>query len=325
MDLHALPKVRDSWSFLYAEHCRVEQDDKAIALHDKRGRTPVPCATLTTLMLGPGTSITHAAMRALAENGCMVVWCGEDNVRFYALGMGETRSAANLLHQARMWADPALHAQVVRRLYEIRFEEPLPADLTLRQIRGREGMRVRKAYADASASSGVAWHGRSYQRGAWHRADHVNRALSTANSYLYGVCHAAIVSAGFSPALGFIHTGKMLSFVYDVADLYKTAVSVPAAFRAAAQGSMGMSRRVREYCREAFTETRLLERIIPDIQLALGIAGTADERDPLMDAEGMQPGSLWGEDGFGAPGGRNYAGDSAWGPDAPPSRGGGGL
>lgn len=179
MDLHTLPKVRDSWSFLYAEHCRIEQEDKAIAIHDKRGRTPVPCASLTTLVLGPGTTITHAAVRALAANGCLVVWSGEDNVRFYALGMGETRSAANMLHQARMWADQTLHLQVVRRLYEIRFEEPLPRSLTLRQIRGREGMRVRKAYADASAATGVPWQGRSYRAGKWHQADYVNRALSS--------------------------------------------------------------------------------------------------------------------------------------------------
>jgi CRISPR-associated protein Cas1 len=238
----------------------------------------------------------------------MVVWCGEDNVRFYALGMGETRSAANLLHQARMWADPVLHAQVVRRLYEMRFEEPLPPDLTLRQVRGREGMRVRKAYADASVATGVPWHGRSYERGAWHRADPVNRALSAAHSYLYGVCHAAIVSAGFSPALGFVHTGKMLSFVYDVADLYKTSVTVPAAFRAAAEGSSGLNWRVRKACREAFVETRLLAKVIPDIQLALGISRSFEERDALFDHEEMQPGGLWDPDSAPVPGGVSYAG-----------------
>lgn len=197
MDLHTLPKVRDSWSFLYVEHGRIEQEAQAIAIHDMRGKTPVPCASLTTLMLGPGTSITHAAIKALADNGCLTIWAGEDGIRFYAQGMGETRSAANLLHQARMWADPAKHLEVVRRLYEIRFQEPVPASATLSQIRGREGMRVRRAYADVSAETGVPWRGRSYKRGQWRRTDSVNRALSSANSCLYGVCHAAIVSAGF--------------------------------------------------------------------------------------------------------------------------------
>src|SRR5579875_2210455 len=220
-DLHTLPKVRDSWSYLYVEHCRVDQEGKAIVLHDAEGRTPVPCAALTLLMLGPGTSITHAAIRTLAENGCLVMWTGEGAVRFYAVGMGETRSARHLLEQARRWADPILRLAVVRRMYSMRFPEPLDDYLSLQQIRGREGIRVREAYARASRATGVPWKGRSYQRDQWGSTDPINRALSAANSCLYGVCHAAIVSAGFSPALGFIHTGKMLSFVYDIADLYK--------------------------------------------------------------------------------------------------------
>ncbi len=305
-DLHLLPRVRDSWSFLYVEHCRIDQEDKAIAIQDKRGKTPVPCATLTTLMLGPGTTITHAAVRALADNGCLVAWTGEESIRFYAQGMGETRSAANLLFQARLWADPVQHLQVVRRLYEIRFEEGLPGAFSLQQIRGREGLRVRRAYEDASRSTGVAWGGRSYTRGEWTKASPVNRALSAANSYLYGVCHAAIVSAGFSPALGFIHTGKMLSFVYDVADLYKTGITIPVAFKAASEGSLGLDRRVRSLCRDAFRDTRLLGRIIPDIQRALGMTGNQGEQADSFDGPDMDVGDLWDEPSARARGGVNY-------------------
>ncbi|MCZ2079099.1 MAG: type I-E CRISPR-associated endonuclease Cas1e [Bryobacterales bacterium] len=221
-DLHLLPKIRDSWSYLYVEHCRIDQEYRAIAIHDAGGKTPVPCAVLTLLMLGPGTTITHAAVRTLAENGCLVMWCGEEAVRFYAVGMGETRSSRRLIAQARQWADPASRLAVVVRMYRMRFNESVPDDLTLDQLRGREGIRVRQAYATASRETGIAWEGRSYRSTNWRSADPVNRALSCANSCLYGLCHAAIVSAGFSPTLGFIHTGKMLSFVYDIADLYKT-------------------------------------------------------------------------------------------------------
>src|SRR4051812_33605887 len=112
-DLHLLPKIRDSWSYLYVEHCRVDQESKAIAIHDAAGKTPVPCAMLTLLMLGPGTSITHAAIRTLAENGCLVMWCGEESVRFYAVGLGETRSSRNLLAQARIWVDESSRLAVV--------------------------------------------------------------------------------------------------------------------------------------------------------------------------------------------------------------------
>ena len=145
-DLHALPKVRDSWSYVYVEHCRVDQEDHAIAIHDTDGKVPVPCATLSLLMLGPGTRITHAAIRTLAENGCLVFWTGEESVRFYALGMGETRSARNLLRQARLCSDSKLRLEVVVRMYRMRFKESLDNALTLQQIRGKEGIETRGVF-----------------------------------------------------------------------------------------------------------------------------------------------------------------------------------
>lgn len=297
-DLHLLPKVRDSWSYLYVEHCRIDQEAKAIAVRDARGKVPVPCAALTLLMLGPGTSITHAAIRALAENGCLVMWTGEQGVRFYAQGMGETRSARNLLRQARLWADPELHLQVVIRMYRMRFEEPIEDGLTLRQIRGKEGIRVREAYARASRETGVAWSGRAYRRDRWEVADPVNRALSCASSCLYGVCHAAIVAAGYSPALGFLHTGKMLSFVYDVADLYKVHLTIPAAFQAVAEGTVKLESRVRQTCRDLFHQHKLLQRIVPDIEYAISVDGQPyTERSPDFDMDAALPGELWDLDG----------------------------
>ncbi|MGH9944483.1 MAG: type I-E CRISPR-associated endonuclease Cas1e [Pyrinomonadaceae bacterium] len=309
-DLHVLPKVRDSLSYLYVEHCKVEQEDKAIALHDANGRTPVPCAGLTTLMIGPGTTITHAAVRALAENGCLVLWTGEMGVRFYAQGMGETRAARNLLRQARLSTNATARLQVVRQMYEMRFPEPLDPALTLQQIRGCEGIRVRESYARASRETGVKWAGRSYRRDSWAAADPVNRALSAANSCLYGVCHAAIVSAGYSPALGFIHTGKMLSFVYDVADLYKAEMTIPLSFRAAKEGDEDIEGRVRRACRDAFHAGRLLQRVVPDIERALGVPLPAGE-DEMFDAEDALPGGLWDPEKGAAEGGVNWAGESA--------------
>ncbi len=220
-NLHALPKVRDSFSYLYVEHARIDRDEKAISITDARGCFPVPCANLTTLMIGPGTSVTHAAVQTLVDNGTLVLWTGEQGVRFYAQGMGETRAARNLLKQAWLSTHEDYRLRVVRKMYEMRFAEQLDVGLTLQQVRGREGIRMRETYAQASRETGVEWTGRSYKRDSWMDADPVNRALSAANSCLYGICQAAIVSAGYSPALGFIHTGKMLSFVYDIGDLYK--------------------------------------------------------------------------------------------------------
>lgn len=310
-DLHTLPKVRDSLSYLYVEHCKIDQEDKAIALHDVDGKTSVPCASLTLLMLGPGTNITHAAIRALADNGCLVLWGGEEGVRMYAQGMGETRSATNLLRQARLCSDPDLRLRVVLRMYELRFDEPIDEDLTLQQIRGREGMRVRATYARESKRTGVVWQGRTYNAAQWNASDPINKALSCANSCLYGVCHAAIVSAGYSPALGFIHTGKMLSFVYDVADLYKTSITIPVAFTAVAEGTDNLERRVRQTCRDVFRSERLLQRVIPDLDWVLGV--DQDEmagRGIDFDVTDATPGGLWDNKLGEVAGGINRADDA---------------
>jgi len=291
-DLHILPKVRDSWSYLYVEHARIDQDAKAIAVHDLDGRTPVPCASLNLLLLGPGTTITHAAIRAIADSGCLVGWSGEEGVRFYAQGLGETRSSRALQHQARLWANSKTRLDVVVRMYRYRFSDPLDPGLTLQQIRGKEGIRVREAYARASRQYGVPWEGRSYRRDDWRNADPVNRALSCANSCLYGICHAAIVAAGYSPALGFIHTGKMLSFVYDIADLYKADLTIPAAFAAAAGGNDQLEGRVRRGLRDTFHRSRLLPRIVGDMQALFHLPADPDS-DEGYDADAAMPGGLW--------------------------------
>jgi CRISPR-associated protein Cas1 len=290
-DLHQLPKFRDALSFLYLEHVRIEQEEKSIAFWDANGKTPVPVAGLSVLMLGPGTNITHAAIRALADNNCLVVWCGEQNVRFYAFGMGGTRSARGILRQAELASDEGKRLDVVMRMYRMRFREKLPPNLTVQELRGREGIRVREAYARASRETGVPWSGRSYERSDWRSADPVNRALSCANSCLYGLCHAAILSAGYSPALGFIHTGKQLSFVYDVADLYKVDITIPVAFQAATEGEDDLERRVRLRCRDMFRESHLVQRVVPDIRTALGETEEPAQFEP--DSDPALPTDLW--------------------------------
>ncbi len=305
-DLHILPKVRDSWSYLYIEHAHIDQEDKGICVHDARGRVHVPCASLHLLLLGPGTTVTHAAIATIAASGCVVGWTGEQQVRFYATGLGETRSSSRLLRQASLWADPAQRLRVVRRMYEMRFPDGLPAELTLRQIRGKEGARVRAAYAEASRRFGVPWGGRDYDRDSWDAADPLNRALSAANSTLYGVCHAAIVAAGYSPGLGFVHTGKMLSFVYDVADLYKVEITVPAAFMGVAEGEARLEARVRHRCRDLFVERELLGRILADLDRLLGPAQDSPTPESV-DADPAQPGDLWDPAGA-VEGGRNFEG-----------------
>jgi len=291
-DLHELPKFGDKLSYLYVEHAAVDKHEKAIALHAESGSTAVPAAALATLILGPGTRITHAAIRVLAENNCLVIWVGEHGVRFYAQGLGGARHSRNLIRQARLVSNDVTRLQVVIRMYVRRFNEPVDAGITIQQLRGKEGVRVREAYAQASRETGVPWTGRSYKRDKWDEADPVNRALSAGNACLYGLVHAAILSAGYSPALGFIHTGKQLSFVYDIADLYKVDHIVPIAFRAAAEGGGDIERRVRIACRDLFRSSRLIERILPDIRQVLDVPEEAEEEDEFA-RDAARPSEWW--------------------------------
>lgn len=325
-DLHELPKLRDGLGYLYVEHGRIERSQKAVEFIDKAGRTHIPAAALAVLLLGPGTAITHEAIKTLADNGCLVNWCGEEGVRFYAQGVGETRKGYKLIRQAELVSDPYKRLQVVRRMYEARFDEELDQSLTLEQIRGKEGARVRQAYAEASREFRIPWYGRNYNRQSWGSSDPINRALSAANACLNSLCHAAIVSAGYSPGLGFIHTGKQLSFVYDIADLYKTRLTVPLAFRLTAESVLKLETRIRHACRDIFYAYRLLGRIIADIEgllnltrpftglkgFSASISGMNDDAfNPDMlneldyDSDPALPGVLWSPKGP-LPGGINY-------------------
>jgi CRISPR-associated protein Cas1 len=270
-----LPKFADRWTHLYLEHGRLDKDAASLAFHDAAGKVPVPIDQLSVVLLGPGTTVTHAAMRLLADNNCLVAWVGEAGVRLYAHSTGGTFGARRLLRQAELYADRATRGEVVRRMYQMRFAETISPEMSVEQVRGMEGARVRQAYARLAEEYGVEWHGRSYDQDNWSAGDPLNRALSAANSCLYGICHAAILSAGYSPAIGFIHTGRMLSFVYDVADLYKTEITVPLAFRIASEGTAELERRVRLAARDLFHEARLMQRILPDI------AEVLDARDDL--------------------------------------------
>ena len=303
--LRQLPFVRDSLSFLYVEHARIEQDASAIAIIDKQGRTPVPCASLLTLVLGPGTTVTHAAIKAMANNGCQVAWVGEGMTRFYAHGSGETMSSRNLLRQATCWGDPGLHLEVALRMYEMRFGERPKAASSMDSLRGQEGLRVRKAYETEARRHNVAWKGRFYEAQKWETMDTANRALSMANAHLYAVCRSAIVSMGYSTGLGFIHSGHILAFVHDIADMYKLRYIIPLAFAQASSGDEDLDHRVRRACRTVFVESDLVGRIAEDLSALFDIA-EVDTREKasiwLWDPEreavpaGVNYGREWGYD-----------------------------
>jgi CRISP-associated protein Cas1 len=304
-NLRALARYSDSLSHVYLEHAVVEQEGHSIAAFTPDGRITLPAANLSSVVLGPGTRITHAAIKTLADCGAVIAWTGGEGLRFYASGQAKTRLSQGIEQQARYWADPDLHLQVVRRMYQCRFSDSLPASLSLQQIRGKEGVRVRDTYQHLAKVYGVPWHGRSYDRSSWESADPVNKGLSAANSALYAIVLAGLHSLGYSPALGFVHTGKQLSFVYDVADLVKTETSIPAAFEAATAGDYQVESRARRILRDRCCHNRIQDRLTKIVP-ALFSSSLADAELDCQD----EVGSLW--DGQGTiPGGMQYGRDDS--------------
>lgn len=265
-----LPRVSDRISFIYADHAIIEQDTSSIVLVRKDGKVPVPISQFSCLLIGPGTTITHAAIKALADNECTVFWCGEQGRVLYSAGRPKAAHSQNLLRQAALCVDEEAHMAVVRNMYALRFGDKDLASTSLAQLRGIEGARMRKLYQDMSEKFGVEWHGRSYKPGNIQASDTVNQLLTIGNSYLYAICEACICALGYSPALGFIHTGRMLSFVYDVADLYKGSITIPAAFESAASGKVDRSA-FRSLLRKYIVESKLLKSISDDITRILSV------------------------------------------------------
>lgn len=282
-----LTRFDDRLSYLYLEKGHIEQNEKSVAYVNESQFVPIPVADLALLMLGPGTTITHRAICNLADCNCTVVWCGEEGTRFYCHGRGATHFSANLLRQIAVACDPVGRLDVVRRMYEKRFGEAVAPGTSIEAIRGKEGYRVRSAYQRAALEFGVEWQGRNYDPQDWSGGDPLNKALSAASACLNGLVQAGIVSAGYSAAVGFIHTGKMMSFVYDVADLYKVDLLVPLAFKVVSTSPSDVERRVRAACRVQLYEHRILERILPDIREVLD-GGNDLGSSPVQPAGGSE-------------------------------------
>lgn len=267
--LKPLP-MKDRISMIFIQYGQIDVLDGAFVVIDQTGvRTHIPVGSVACIMLEPGTRVSHAAVHLASTVGTLLVWIGEAGVRVYASGQPGGARADRLLYQAKLALDEELRLKVVRKMYEMRFQERAPARRSVEQLRGIEGARVRGLYRLLAKQYGVEWTTRNYDRREWDAADLPNRCVSAATSCLYGITEAAVLAAGYAPAVGFIHTGKPLSFVYDVADLFKFETVIPIAFKVAAQSPRYPERVVRLACRDIFRSTKLLDRIIPTIEEAL--------------------------------------------------------
>lgn len=287
-DLQALPQIRDRMTFLYLERCTIGRQDGAITVTEERGCVHVPAASISVLLLGPGTRITHRGMELIGDSGVSVVWVGEKGVRYYASGRPLTHRAGLLIRQAALVSNMRSHLNVAKKMYQMRFPDEDVSGLTMQQLRGREGARVRGIYRQQSAKWNVPWNGRQYDPEDYASGDAVNQALSAGHACLYGLAHAVIAALGCSPGLGFVHVGHESSFVYDIADLYKAETTIPVAFEIAAQEVDDVGAAVRRRMRDEMAKQHILERMTKDIQILLSA-----EEEPL-EADVVR---LWDENG----------------------------
>lgn len=266
--------MKDRVSVIFVDKGNLDVLDGAFVVVDKNGvRTHIPVGGVACLMLEPGSRVSHAAVVLAARVGCLLVWVGDGGVRLYASGQPGGARADRLLYQAKLALDDTARLKVVRKMYAIRFKEEPPERRSVEQLRGIEGVRVRKMYELLARQYGVTWKSRNYDYTEWESGDVPNRCLSSATACLYGICEAAILAAGYAPAVGFIHTGKPQSFVYDIADVFKFDTVVPVAFRIAAKKPNNPEREVRIACRDVFRQSKILARIIPTIEEILHAGG----------------------------------------------------
>ncbi len=279
--------VKDRNSMIFVGMGRIDVKDGAFVVIDEVNgeRMHIPVGSVVCIMLEPGTRVSHPAVKLAAQVGTLLIWVGEAGVRLYAAGQPGGARSDKLLYQAKLALDENLRLKVVRKMFELRFGEPAPERRSVDQLRGIEGARVRKTYELLAKQYGVEWRGRRYDPKDWEKGDVVNQCISAATSCLYGVTEAAILAAGYAPAIGFIHSGKPLSFVYDIADIIKFESVVPEAFKIASKHPRSPDREVRIACRNIFRETKLLNRLIPLIEEVL----SAGEITPPEAPEDSQP------------------------------------
>ena len=278
--LRELPKISDRVSFIYVEHAKINRVDSAITVLDSRGTVRIPAAMIGVLLLGPGTDISHRAVELIGDTGTSMVWVGERGVRQYAHGRSLAHSTKFLEKQAKLFSNSRLRVAVARKMYQTRFPDEDVSTMTMQQLRGREGARVRRVYRSQSEKYQVSWTKREYNPDDFEGGDIVNQAL-------YGLVHSIVVALGASPGLGFVHTGHDLSFVYDIADLYKAELTIPLAFEIAANFTEidDIGKIARQKVRDSFVNGKLIVRIVQDIQYLFDLD---DEEELLVDTL-----SLW--------------------------------
>lgn len=273
--METLPPARERWTPIYLEHGRLEVDDSSVKwIGADYTVLRLPVATLSAIMLGPGTTVTHAAMKACSQSNTPVCWVGAQGLRFYSFGVAPTHDNERARHQAAVHAHKSRRAEVARRMFRMRFGPDEDIDrVPIKKLMGMEGKRVKALYAEMGSKYGVTWKGRDYNPNNWQLADGINRAISAANAALYALTTAVVCSMGYIPQLGFIHSGGTLPFVFDIADIYKPEVTLEAAFQMLAIKPQADEKEVITRLKNRIEETKLVSRLPRDVEKLLSFKG----------------------------------------------------
>jgi CRISPR-associated protein Cas1 len=199
------------------------------------GAYDIPFQQVSCLLMGPGSVVSHDAMRLMARHGTGLLAVGSGGVRLYAESMPKGPDTSQLArHQAELWNDEDERIRIAREMYAIRLGRVLP-QRDLNALRGIEGKRIKKVYKNLASEYGIDWQGRRYDKSNPDANDTINDAINHAATAMYAASGVAVASVGAIPQLGFIHEASGKAFTLDIADLMRSDVTLPIAFRAAKQ------------------------------------------------------------------------------------------
>lgn len=255
--------LRHGISHLFLERGTLHASQHSILFERESGTIEIPVGKACVLFLEPGTKVTHAAVKMCADHGTLLCWVAEAGVRVYASGLPGGPAGTRVLEQARLHLDPVERIEVARRFHELMFGKKPPPARQIEKLRGIEGAWVKKRYHALAAEHGIQWESREALPRRY------KDALGYAPATLYGLSEAVILAAGYSPAIGFIHSGDRRSLVFDLADTVKFMTVVPLAFQVAAGEAGDVRCVVRRECRDLFRKDRLIDKLFDNLEYGL--------------------------------------------------------
>jgi len=241
------------------EHGKLKSEGHCLALEQADGVVEIPPSAFAALLLEPGISITHDAVKLCSENSTMLIWIGEGGTQIYSAGNMDCKPG-NLIRQAQLQTNTNARIEAARRMYRVMFNENIPPSYSIEKLRGLEGAKVKAWYSQNAKLCGLEWTGKSSN-------DALSQAMAYANGCLYALCEIAIRILGYSPSLGIVHSGNKRSMVYDLADTLKFNGFLQAVMQEHKTNGAHEYPEIRRFCRDHFRKTALLQNAIDNMRI----------------------------------------------------------